>query len=153
VAHQLDPEDPEIRSEWMPRCRSQRIAEIEAYLASPTGDDPEELRHLRMYLEHLKKLSTEPHKSCHLVSPALSTDSFVNLMYDANHIRAFGLEVKFNNHASRLQIDTGQGLLVSRSVASGGAQIVLARRSGGYRRQGTQIQLYGLRRFHQDWQS
>jgi predicted aspartyl protease len=120
AAYQLDPQDPEIRGEWMETLPvKQRIPEIEAYLAEPTGDDAEDLRHLRMYLDHLKKLVVEPHKRCHLVSQTAATEiPFVNIMYDANHIRAFGLDVKLNNRTSRLQIDTGAGgLLVSRSVA------------------------------------
>jgi predicted aspartyl protease/Flp pilus assembly protein TadD len=120
TAHQLDPEDPEIRGEWMNTLPiKQRIPEIEAYLASPTGDDAEDLRHLHSYLEHLKKLADQPRKSCHLVSPVDTTEiPFTMLMYDANRMRAFGLEVKLNNHSARLEIDTGAGgLLVSRSVA------------------------------------
>jgi predicted aspartyl protease len=39
-------------------------------------------------------------------------------MRDATHIRAFGLDVKLNEHDTRLQIDTGaSGLLISRSIA------------------------------------
>ena len=120
TAHQLDPNDPEIRGEWMGTLPiKQRIPEIEAYLASPTGSDAEDLRHLHSYLEHLKKLADQPRKSCHLVSPVATTEiPFISLMYDANHLRAFGLDVKLNNHSSRLEIDTGAGgLVVSRSVA------------------------------------
>jgi predicted aspartyl protease len=41
------------------------------------------------------------------------------MMRDANRIRAFGLDVKFNDHNARLQIDTGaSGLVISRSVAN-----------------------------------
>src|SRR5208283_5852568 len=43
---------------------------------------------------------------------------FVRLMEDAEHVRAFGLDVKLNGHSARLEVDTGaSGLLVSRSVA------------------------------------
>jgi predicted aspartyl protease len=120
VAHQLDPEDPEIRGEWIHTLSlKQRIAEAEAYLSAPRGDEEEDLRHWRMYLESLKKMAAEPHKACHLVSPTAATEiPFANIMRDATHIRAFGLEVKLNGRTSRLQIDTGAGgLLVSRSVA------------------------------------
>jgi predicted aspartyl protease len=120
TAHKLDPQDPEIRGAWMNTLPiKQRIPEIESYLASPTGDDAEELRHLHAYLEHLKKLAEQPRKSCHLVSPVATTEiPFAMLLYDANHLRAFGLDVKLNNHDARLEIDTGAGgLLVSRSVA------------------------------------
>jgi len=120
TAHQLDPFDPAIQSAWIGTLStSQQIAELEAYLASPTGDDPDDIRHMKMYLETLKKRESEPHKSCRLVSSATSTEiPFVLLMRDATHIRAFGLEVKLNDQKSRLEIDTGaSGLVISRSVA------------------------------------
>lgn len=119
-AHQLDPEDPEIRASWMETLPlKQRIPEVEAYLSSPTGDDAEDLRHLHLYLDHLKKLVVEPHKPCRLVSQTTAAViPFAYLMADATRIEAFGLEVKLNDHTARLQIDTGAGgLLVSRSVA------------------------------------
>lgn len=61
----------------------------------------------------------EPHEPCHLVSTTAATEiPFFQFMYDPNHIRAYGLEVKFNNTSARLEVDTGAGgLLISRSVA------------------------------------
>lgn len=120
TAHKLDPDDPEIREEWIGTLPpKQRIPEIEAYLAAPTGDDPDDIRHLQMYLEYLKKQAEEPRKACHLVSEAKSAEvPFIQLMADGQHVRAYGLEVKLNNRAARLEIDTGAGgLLISRSVA------------------------------------
>jgi clan AA aspartic protease (TIGR02281 family) len=120
IAHQLDPYDPAIRRQWICTLSTgQRIAELEQYLASPTGDDPEDIRRMKTYLEALQKRLTEPHKSCRLVSSANSTEiPFAMLMRDATNIRAFGLEVKLNDHNARLEIDTGAGgILVSRSVA------------------------------------
>ncbi len=119
-AHSLDPIDPDIRSAWIGTLPiSQRIAELEAYLASPNGDDPVDIHHETLYLETLRKKVAEPHKPCRLVSASPSTEiQFANLMEDATHVRAFGLDVKLNGHGSRLEIDTGaSGLLVSRSVA------------------------------------
>ncbi len=120
TAHQLDPQDPDIRAEWIETLPiKQRVPELEAYLAAPSRDDAEDLRHLRMYLDHLKKLVAEPHKHCHLVSEATATEiPFDNIMYLGSHVGGFGLVVKLNNHASLLQIDTGaSGILVSRSSA------------------------------------
>ena len=74
-------------------------AELEAYLASPTGDDPEDIRRMKTYLDSLKKRLAEPHKSCRLVSSTNSTViPFAMMMRDATHIRAFGLDVKLNDH-------------------------------------------------------
>lgn len=120
TAHRLDPEDPEIRQHWVGTLPiSQRISELESLLSNPSGMDEEDLRHTRQYLDHLKKQIVEPHKACRLVSPVASTDiPFVNLMGEGGRIRAFGLDVKLNNHTARLQIDTGAGgLLISRAVA------------------------------------
>jgi predicted aspartyl protease len=120
LAHRLDPADPDIRGEWLHTLSLQkRIEETEAYLSAPTGNDPEETRHWQMYLESLKKMAAEPHKPCHLVSATESAEiPFVEILRDATHRRAFGLEVGLNGHKSRLEIDTGAGgLLVGRSVA------------------------------------
>jgi predicted aspartyl protease/tetratricopeptide (TPR) repeat protein len=119
-AHKLDPEDREIRGEWISTLPlKQRIQEAESYLSQPTGDDAEDVGHLRMALAHWKKLLNEPHKPCHLVSNTSAAEiPFTKLMYDAVRVRAFGLEVKLNNHVARLQIDTGAGgLVVTRSTA------------------------------------
>jgi len=119
-AYQLDPADAEIRAAWIGTLpASQKIAELEAYLSVSTGSSEEAKRRLRMTLENLKKQQAAPRKACHLVSPAASAEiPFVKLMWDAERVRGFGLEVKLNGAASRLQIDTGAGgLTVSRAVA------------------------------------
>jgi predicted aspartyl protease len=120
TAHALDPYNPRTRSRWLDTLPiKERITELEAYLASPNGEDPETLRGLHFYLAYLKQREIEPHKACRLVSDTNTAEiPFVNLLQDATHIRAFGLDVKLNDHDTRLQIDTGaSGLLVSRSVA------------------------------------
>lgn len=120
LAHKLDPVDPEIRGAWIGTLPlEQKIAEMEAYLSTPTGDDEEDKRRWRSYLESLKKSEAEPHKPCHLVSPATSAEIPLDaLMVDANRIHAYGLDVKLNGHPTRLEIDTGAGgILVSRTVA------------------------------------
>lgn len=120
TAHALDPTNPRIRSRWLETLPLQeRITELEAYLASANGEDPETIRGLHFYLDYLKQRAIEPHKPCRLVSNTETvTIPFAFLMRDATHIRAFGLDVKLNDHVARLQIDTGaSGLLISRSIA------------------------------------
>ncbi len=121
IAHLLAPDDPSIRLQWLNTLpANQRISELEAYLASPTGNDPDETRRLRFYLDYLKKRSDQPHKACRLVSDTSNTSiPFALMMRDATRVRAFGLDVKLNDHNARLEIDTGaSGLVVSRSVAN-----------------------------------
>jgi predicted aspartyl protease len=120
TAHALDPTNPRIRRRWLDTLpRKERIAELEAYLASANGEDPETIKRLHFYLDYLKQREAEPHNACRLVSNTETvTIPFVNLMRDATHVRAFGLDVKLNEHDARLQIDTGAGgLLISRSIA------------------------------------
>jgi len=121
IAHALDPHDPRIRLQWLYTLPvAQRMADLESYLSTDTGDDPEDLKRLRLYLGFLKKQSDEPHKACHLVSDtATTTIPFARIMQDATRVRAYGLDVKLNDHNARLQIDTGAGgLVISRSVAN-----------------------------------
>ena len=138
TAHALDPTNPRIRSRWLDTLpMKERIAELETYLASANGEDPETIKRLHFYLAFLKQQEIEPHKACRLVS---TTDTanipFVNLMRDATHIRAFGLDVKLNEHDARLQIDTGaSGLLISRSVADHAGLKQFSRNRSGRRRQ------------------
>ena len=135
TAHLLDPSDPEIRVHWMNTLPiQQRISELEAYLTSPNGQTPDDLRRMRLYLESLKKSAAQPHKACRLVSSDVSTEiPFAMLMRDGTHVRAFGLDVKLNDHSARLEIDTGaSGLLISRSVAKkAGLEAFAAMEMGG----------------------
>jgi len=120
VAHSLNPYDPLIRRRWLETLPvKERIAELEAYLSTRSGDDPETMRGLHFYLDFLKQQEIQPRKSCRLVSDTeTATVPFAAMMQDGDHIRTFGLDVKFNDHNARLQIDTGaSGLVVSRSVA------------------------------------
>jgi predicted aspartyl protease len=120
TAHALAPHDPQIRRRWLDTLPlKDRITELEAYLSTGNGDDPETIQNLHFYLDYLKRQMIEPHKSCRLVSDTeTATVPFAAMMRDGAHIRAFGLDVKFNNHNARLEIDTGaSGLVISRSVA------------------------------------
>jgi predicted Zn-dependent protease len=68
MAHQLDPHDPEIRSMWIwTLAPAERITELEAYLASPTGDDADDIRHMKEMLDFMKAGQALPRKPCRLV--------------------------------------------------------------------------------------
>jgi hypothetical protein len=120
LAHQFDPEDPEIRLMWIETLPlQQRVAELDAYLSAPSGDDVPELAQLRADLDRWKKESSEPVRACRLVSPASTAEiPFIRLAGYAGHARAYGLEVGLNGAPTRLQIDTrGAGITVYRSAA------------------------------------
>ena len=142
VAHQLDPHDPEIWNAWIWTLPpAERRSELEAYLASPTGDDPDDIRHMQEMLAFMKAAAELPRKPCRLVSTQTSTQiPFAYLYYDANRIKAFGLDVKLNGSTARLQIDTGAGgILISRSVAQrAGLKAVSQTEMGGIGSKGFQ---------------
>jgi predicted aspartyl protease len=119
LAHQLDPYDPDIRRAWIPTLPlKQRIEELKMYLASK-DTDVDSLRHAQIELAVLENRADNQASSCHLASPVSSTEiPFTPMMIDAQRIRGWGLEVYFNDHRSRLEVDTGaSGLYVSRPVA------------------------------------
>ena len=119
LAHQLDPYDPDIRRMWLQTLPlKQRIDELKAYLAS--GDtDVDSLRRGQIELTMLQNRADSQSSGCHLASPVDTTDiPFTPIMIDAERIRGWGLDVYFNSHRSRLQVDTGaSGLYISRVVA------------------------------------
>ena len=119
LAHQLDPYDPDIRRMWRQTLPlTQRIDELKKYLAA-NDTDVDALRHARVELAVLEDRENNRASSCHLASPVSATDiPFTPILIDSQHIRGWGLDVYFNDHKSRLQVDTGaSGLYVSRAVA------------------------------------
>jgi predicted aspartyl protease len=155
VAHQLDPYDPAIWREWMGTLpRAQRIDELKKYLANHSGDTDE----VRGAQTELAVLESEDGKnaSCHLVSAAKSTDiPFVPIMYNAEYVRAWGLEVAFNDKKSRLVIDTGaSGLYINSALAKRAGLKPITRTQiggigdngpqGGYLTQADSIKIGGL---------
>lgn len=118
LAYQLDPYSPEIRREWTHTLpKAQRIEELKKYLASNAGDI-DEVRDARVELALLE--SEEGNKaSCRLVSETTATDiPFTPIMYNAELVRAWGLEVAVNDKKSHLEIDTGaSGLYINSALA------------------------------------
>jgi len=129
-AHQLDPEDSEIRAAWMRTLpAAQQIPEMESYLAAPRGDSAEDLADLRTDLDELKKWAEAPRKPCTLASQRASAEIPLS---EIRSIRGFSsytaLDVKVNDHRVRLSIDTSynarlpiegvSGLLIQRSAAA-----------------------------------
>lgn len=120
IAHQFDPEDPEIRLTWIRTLPlDRRIAELDAYLSAPSGDDPPTLAQLHEELDRLKVEKDAPPKSCRLASASAQAEiPFIRLAGYAGHTRAYGLEVAFNGAPARLQLDTrGAGLSLYRAAA------------------------------------
>src|SRR5208337_4170572 len=120
LAHQIAPNDPEVQRHWFDQLpRRERIAAIEAYLAGPHPDDPEETQALQHYLEYLKATIDKPVHACKLTSKVEQTDTKLEtLRRDAQHIVGAGLVVKLNDRNNHLILDTGaSGILIGRKAA------------------------------------
>jgi Aspartyl protease/Tetratricopeptide repeat len=134
-AHQIAPDSPAMQRIWLgmlpPR---ERIAAIEAYLASARPEDPEETASLRRYLDFLKATVDKPTHACRLVSKVRQTNSkLLVLRSGQSRLGATGLEVKLNGHNNRLALDTGtNGLLVRSDAAQkAGLTRIAEQRIGG----------------------
>lgn len=120
VAYQIAPNDPAVQRSWFARLsRRERIAGIEAYLAGPHPDDPEQTEYLQHYLAFLKATVDKPVHACRLASKVEQIDTKLQQMLrDPRHIVGYGLAVKLNGRDNRLLLDTGvSGILIGRKSA------------------------------------
>lgn len=119
-AHQLDPDDPEIRRYWLSTLRrADQIRELEQYLAKATNDDERIHYALERRLDLLKAREQQPSRSCKLASDVRHTETpLERMLIDANHIHGYGLRVAVNGQNTRLLLDTGaSGLLINKKTA------------------------------------
>jgi predicted aspartyl protease len=129
TAHRLDPYDPAIQQAWILSLPlDQRIGHLKQYLAA-NDTDVASVRRARLDLAMLENRRQNQGSGCHLVSPVSSTNiEFAPILADAERVRGWGLEVAFNGHKARLQIDTGaSGLYIARSVAEHAGLVSLAK--------------------------
>jgi len=123
TAHQLDPNDLEIRDYWMNTLPlKDRITAMEAWVASGTITDADQLKREQKQLEQLKKIDSEPPKPCRLDSTATSGDLPLQALIQERHgnlaATAYALSVEINGHSNLLRLDTGaSGLSVTKSAA------------------------------------
>jgi predicted aspartyl protease len=99
--------------------RRERLKALEAYLASPHPDDPDEDKSLHSWLEYLKATADQPVHSCKLTNNVEKTETKMEiLLRDARRVSGYGLLVKINDRNQRLLLDTGSsGILINRRAA------------------------------------
>ena len=117
-AHQLDPNDPDIRRYWTDTLSlSERIKSLEEHLANIKSDDGETRDKLQHYLGNLKAQLT----NCKLVGTVTSTETnLLPLLSNSNSriVRGLGLSVSVNGTKANLLLDTGaSGILIDRGIA------------------------------------
>src|SRR5438270_7993215 len=119
-AHELDPNDPEIRRNWFSTLRrSEQIRELEQYLEQATNDDAKTHDWLEHRLELLKARQEQPSRGCRLTSNLQHSEARLErLMTDPIHLHGYGLRVQVNGQSARLLLDTGaSGLLINKKMA------------------------------------
>jgi tetratricopeptide (TPR) repeat protein len=119
-AHEIAPQDPEVQRAWLGMLpRRERLTALEAYLASPHPDNPEENASLRAWLEYLKATNDQPVHACRPANNIESTQTQMQiLLRDSKHVAGYGLLVKVNDRNQRLLLDTGaSGILINRRAA------------------------------------
>jgi len=119
-AHQLDPNDPDIQRYWTDTLsRSERIKNLEDYLANVKNDDAKTRENIQHHLDYLKALQQGPPRSCKLLGNVTSTQAnLVPLARDALHMRGVGLSVSVNGNKANLLLDTGaSGIVIDRGIA------------------------------------
>ncbi len=116
-AHQIAPNNPGVQLMWLGQLAPrERIATIEAYLASEPSGNQAETALLRRYLEFLNATVNKPVHPCRLVSKVAQTNTkLLAMKSNTSHLAATGLEVKLNGHGSRLALDTGTNGILMRS--------------------------------------
>jgi tetratricopeptide (TPR) repeat protein len=120
MAHRLDPDDPDVRREWLNTLpREQRVKELQDYLSGDTDDDAKDRANLMHLLTLLQQEAGEPHRGCHQVNSVTSTQTPLEPLWNSpSHIRGYGLMVNVNGTNAKLMLDTGAGgILVDRLIA------------------------------------
>jgi Tfp pilus assembly protein PilF len=143
TAHQLDPNDDEIRTAWMNTLPLvDRIAAVQADIDSGRITDSAKLEARKKDLDALKKLVDEPPKQCRLASQeetaevpmlAIMAQQRGGAQHGSLEANSYGLGVRINGHESMLQIDTGaSGLTISKSAAEhAGLKLTQSLKVGG----------------------
>lgn len=123
TAHQIDPNDPEIRNVWLNTLpRQARISALEAWIASGTIKDPDELKKRQKWLEVLKKNEAEPHKPCRLASASSTVEIPLLPLLSEVHgeltTSQYALSVQINGHQGLFLLDSGaSGVVINKSLA------------------------------------
>jgi predicted aspartyl protease len=118
-AYALDPADPDIQRFWLGTLSgTERIKALQGYLSDESSQEAEDRHELTNELARLQDDSGQS-RSCRLVSKISSTETDLKqLLYDPQHIRGYGLDVKLNGVGATLLVDTGAGgILIDRKFA------------------------------------
>jgi tetratricopeptide (TPR) repeat protein len=116
-AHELDPQDPNIRNRWLRSLsRKKHIQFWEDYLAIPGNGDEETRAAVQHRLDYLRAIPTLPHHTCRLVNHVPATE--MKLAKFSRHNNMRGLAASLNGKEGTFVLDTGaSGILIGEEWA------------------------------------
>ncbi|HKM68317.1 MAG TPA: aspartyl protease family protein [Candidatus Acidoferrum sp.] len=120
LARRMDPLDPDIEMEWADTLpRSQRLEEWKKRLAKGGYEDEEQRVGLQAEISMLEDQEHQPQHTCKLTTKSLPAEiKLESLLFDAKHLRGYGLQVRVNDASSKLLLDTGSfGILINSKIA------------------------------------
>jgi predicted aspartyl protease len=120
AAHRLDSNDPDISAAWAQTLPpKERLAELKKRLASDQFEEENERKDLEAEIGLLEHFTQQPPGGCKLATRALPMETKLeSLAIDAKTLRGFGLNVRVNDIAAKLLLDTGStGILVNSRIA------------------------------------
>jgi len=140
VAHSYDPGDPEIRRAWLGTLPlKERMQAVRDFLAESNTADDESRKNLERSLTVLQDESNRPVHGCHQSTRVSSTVTpLVEIPRLGRGYNGYGLQVKFNDSAVKLKLDTGaSGIVLSSKLAEkAGVQHVVDHGVGGIGNEG-----------------
>jgi predicted aspartyl protease len=122
MAHKLAPKDPAIDRAYqathrVPQMPEERIVRLKERAASPTATEEQKAA----YDASIKAIESRQKGDCELASPVTSTKFPMMPMGNEASVHsshAEGLDVSFDGHRKRLQLDTGaSGMSITREAA------------------------------------
>lgn len=120
LAHDKDPEDPDIRRSWLfTLSRKERIQALKGLLSQEADEDEDDRSHLETSLAAMEEAEEERRTGCHLASKVDETHmSMEQLLSGPKVVKGYGLKVQLNGTKASLLVDTGAtGILVSKRIA------------------------------------
>jgi len=120
LAHDKDPDDPDIRRSWLfTLSRKERIQALKGILSEEADEDEDDRSHLETSLATMEEAEEEGRTGCRLASKV--TETHIPLERLSNGVRTlkgYGLKTQLNGVKASLLVDTGSpGMLISRKVA------------------------------------
>jgi len=117
-AHDLNPDDPDIKELWLTTLPpAQRIEQLRSLLAEETDVDESQRTEISNFLDHAAEWRKD--HECALVSKVTTAEiPLLPASKDVKHRRGYRVSVTLNGRQQPLLLDTGaSGILVGRSFA------------------------------------